>query len=95
MMAARLTLALIRAETLISQAAPVYLHCMAGCERSPLLAVGLAAKLRGIDVLEALAWVRRCHPIAMPNYTHLAMMEALMTNTYQATEVPASEHTKI
>ncbi len=75
----RLALALARAEALVNQAAPIYLHCMAGYERSPLLAVGLTARLRGIDPLAALAWVRRCHPMAMPIYEHLVMLEILLS----------------
>ena len=75
----RLALALARAEELVNQAAPIYLHCMAGYERSHLLAVGLTARLRGIDPLAALAWVRRCHPMAMPIYDHLVMLETLLT----------------
>ncbi len=76
----RLALALARAETLVNQAAPIYLHCMAGYERSPLLAVGLTARLRGIDPLAALAWVRRCHPMAMPIYDHLVILETLLSS---------------
>ncbi len=74
----RLALALARAEALVDQTAPIYLHCMAGYERSPLLAVGLTARLRGIDPLAALAWVRRCHPMAMPIYDQLVMLETLL-----------------
>ncbi|MEA5441245.1 hypothetical protein [Cyanobium gracile] len=76
----RLALALERAEALVDDAAPVYLHCMAGLERSPLLAVGLTARLRGIDMLAALAWVRRCHPMAMPIYDHLVLLERILSN---------------
>ncbi len=75
----RLALALARAEVLLIDAAPIYLHCMAGYERSPLLAVGLTARLRGIDPLAALAWVRRCHPMAMPIYDHLVMLDTLLS----------------
>jgi hypothetical protein len=75
----RLALALARAEALVNAAAPVYLHCMAGYERSPLLAVGLTARLRGIDPLAALAWVRRCHPMAMPIYDHLVMLDRMLS----------------
>jgi hypothetical protein len=80
MQAARLGLALARAEALVNDASPVYLHCMAGYERSPLLAVGLTARLRGIDMLAALAWVRRCHPMAMPIYDHLVMLEVILSS---------------
>jgi hypothetical protein len=79
MQGARLALALSRAEALMKQAPPMYLHCLAGCERSPLLAVGLTARARQTDLLAALAWVRRCHPMAMPIYSHLALLEATLS----------------
>ena len=74
----RLMLALSTAEQLIVTSAPVYLHCFAGQERSSLLAVGLTSKLKNIDVLSALEWVRRCHPISAPNYEHLEMLEKIL-----------------
>jgi hypothetical protein len=74
----RLALALSRAEALMLQAPPMYLHCMAGCERSPLIAVGLTVRRRQVDMLSALDWVRRCHPMAMPIYSHLVLLEALI-----------------
>ncbi len=87
MQAARLALALARAEALVSETSPVYLHCMAGYERSPLLAVGLTARLRGIDMLAALAWVRRCHPMAMPIYDHLVMLDGILSSSPGRTDV--------
>jgi hypothetical protein len=80
MQAERLALAIRQAQVLLSEAPPVYLHCMAGRERSPLVAVGLTARVRGIDMLGALAWVRRCHPIAMPIYPHLVLLDALLAD---------------
>jgi len=85
MQESRLILALARAEALVKDAAPVYLHCLAGYERSPLLAVGLTARMRGIDMLAALAWVRRCHPMAMPIYDHLVMMESILSTRSRST----------
>jgi hypothetical protein len=70
-----LMMALDRAETMVQHHPPVYLHCLAGRERSPLLAVGITARLRNVDMFEALAWVRRCHPMAMPIYPHLELLE--------------------
>jgi hypothetical protein len=73
-----LTKALTRSETLLNQCPPLYLHCLAGCERSALLAVGLTVRQRNIDMFEALAWVRRCHPVAAPIYSHLALLETVI-----------------
>jgi hypothetical protein len=59
-------------------AGPIYLHCLAGRERSPLMAVGLVARRRGLDLFEALDWVRRCHPAASPMMDHLEVLEQLL-----------------
>jgi hypothetical protein len=74
----RLRLALNTAEELVINSAPVYLHCFAGQERSSLLAVGLTAKIKKVDVFAALEWVRRCHPISSPNYEHLEMLDSIL-----------------
>lgn len=76
----KLRLALSTAEELVISSAPVYLHCFAGQERSSLLAVGLTAKFKKIDVFTALEWVRRCHPISSPIYEHLEMLEVILQN---------------
>jgi hypothetical protein len=70
--------ALDRAEAMIHTGAPLYLHCLAGRERSALMAVGLTARLRGIDIFVALDWVRRCHPMASPLYEHLEILEQVL-----------------
>ena len=68
------------AESLLLErdAGPVYLHCLAGRERSPLMAVGLVARRRGLDLFAALDWVRRCHPAANPIVEHLEALEVLL-----------------
>ena len=76
--AERLLQALNIAEALLDEGAPVYLHCLAGIERSPMLAVGLTARRRRIDIYSALDWVRRCHPPAQPIYTHLELLEQVL-----------------
>lgn len=74
----RLKLALDRAEALLLEQAPVYLHCFAGRERSALVAVGLTARQRGMDVFAALDWVRRCHPAASPIYGQLDVLDQIL-----------------
>jgi hypothetical protein len=70
--------ALIHCERLIETNPPLYLHCFAGRERSSLIAVGLTARLRELDIFTALEWVRRCHPAASPIYDHLAILENVL-----------------
>lgn len=74
----RLEAALDAAEALITQHRPLYLHCLAGRERSSLVAIGLTARRRSIDVFDALDWVRRCHPAAAPIYEQLDILEQLL-----------------
>jgi len=74
----RLVSALDTAESMILSGTPLYLHCLAGRERSSLMAVGLTARLRGIDIFSALEWVRRCHPQASPLYEHLEVLERVL-----------------
>jgi hypothetical protein len=71
----RLISALDTAESMIRNGTPLYLHCLAGRERSSLMAVGLTARLRDIDIFAALDWVRRCHPASSPLYEHLEILE--------------------
>jgi protein-tyrosine phosphatase len=75
---ARLSEALDAAQSLFLESAPLYLHCMAGIERSPLIAVGLTARARQLSLFDALDWVRRCHPPSLPIYSHLDLMEQIL-----------------
>jgi hypothetical protein len=60
--------------------APLYLHCWAGMERSPLLAVGLLCRLEGLPFFDALAQVRSLHPQAKPITAHLVVLEELLSS---------------
>ena len=74
----QLAKALLQAETVIESQPATYLHCFAGRERSPLVAVGLVARLQGVDVLTALERVRLCHPSASPIFSDLDKLEQLL-----------------
>lgn len=74
----RLAMALLHAEEIIESQPATYLHCFAGRERSPLLAVGLLARRQGVDVLTALDRVRLCHPSASPIFSDLEKLEQLL-----------------
>lgn len=74
----RLASALAVAEQLLRQGTPLYVHCLAGIERSPLIAVGLTARARNLPLFDALDWVRRCHPAAQPLVSHLELLERLL-----------------
>lgn len=75
----RLILAIRSAELLVRQSSPTYMHCLAGRERSALMAVALTSLIKDIDIFESLDWVRRCHPIASPLYDQLELLEQVLS----------------
>ena len=81
--AAQLQEALDRLESMLAanDTPPLYLHCWAGMERSPLLAVGLLCRLEAMPFFDALAQVRRLHPQARPITAHLLVLEDLLSSS--------------
>ena len=73
--------ALDRLERMLADndAPPLYLHCWAGMERSPLLAVGLLCRLEAMPFFDALAQVRSLHPEARPITAHLVVLEEVIS----------------
>jgi len=59
----------------LHQQGPVYLHCRAGLERSPLVALGVVCQELGWDFYAGLAYLRRVHPAAQPTLQQLAVLE--------------------
>jgi hypothetical protein len=59
---------------------PVYLHCLAGQERSCLLAVGIVCMSTNRNVFEGLEWVRQCYKYAKPLYQHLEILDQVLRN---------------
>ena len=78
MTSAMLDQAINAALDLYRSGAPLYLHCWAGMERSPLVAIGLLCRAESLNLFEALAQVRSQHPIAKPLIPHLLILEALL-----------------
>jgi hypothetical protein len=70
--------ALLHAESLINSTPATYLHCFAGRERSPLIAIGLVARSQNIDILTAYDRVRLCHPAASPIFSDLDQLEQVL-----------------
>ncbi|XP_072289448.1 dual specificity protein phosphatase 18-like [Eucyclogobius newberryi] len=67
----RLSLCFDRVADLIERQAErggrTLLHCNAGVSRSAALCLVYLMKHRGVSLLEAHTWVKRCRPIARPN----------------------------
>lgn len=77
---ARLDQAISEARAAMEGHGPLFLHCLAGRERSPLVAIGVTARSRGLDIYGALDWVRKCHPGAAPLFDQLEQLERLLQN---------------
>jgi len=78
MTSAMLDQAINAALDLYRTGSPLYLHCWAGKERSPLVAIGLLCRAESLNLFEALAQVRSQHPIAKPLISHLLILESLL-----------------
>ncbi|MFQ6539986.1 MULTISPECIES: protein-tyrosine phosphatase family protein [Aphanothece] len=55
---------------------PVYLHCQAGLERSPLVAMAWLMRHRRLDLQAALEYLREVHPASRPQAEQLAALRA-------------------
>jgi predicted protein tyrosine phosphatase len=55
---------------------PVYLHCQAGLERSPLVAMAWLMQERRLDLQAALEYLREVHPASRPQAQQLAALRA-------------------
>lgn len=57
---------------------PVYVHCDAGVERSPLLCVAWLMRQRGLSLLDALDYLMRVHPPTGPLPEQLASLRQIV-----------------
>lgn len=60
--AENLAKAIDQAHQYIQSSPPLYIHCVAGMERSPSVCVGYLCKYKGLKLWEALNWVKQANP---------------------------------
>ncbi|MEX0588815.1 MAG: dual specificity protein phosphatase [Cyanobium sp.] len=68
-----------RAVTLLEELAPlgpVYVHCQAGVERSPLVCMAWLMRRRHLRLIDALDYLKRVHPPTGPLAEQLACLRA-------------------
>lgn len=75
--AAQLAQALALLEQLWEKAAPVYVHCVAAVERSPLVCMGWLMRRHGLSRLQALDYLMQIHPGSSPLPHQLALLDEL------------------
>jgi protein-tyrosine phosphatase len=78
-----LAAALVALERL-RQCGPVYVHCLAGVERSPLVSAAWLMRERGLSRLQALDYLMQVHPITNPMPEQLAVLSAWEPRTRAA-----------
>jgi hypothetical protein len=57
---------------------PVYVHCLAGIERSPTVCIAYLCLYQNLELWEALNWVKQVHPSAMPNESQLRALREFL-----------------
>lgn len=69
---------------------PIYVHCWAGMERSPLVCVAYLCHHQGFDLLDALSWVKHIHPPSRPTSAQLQVLRRYLANL-GTVELPLDE----
>ena len=63
---------------------PVFVHCVAAMERSPLLCSAWLVNKRGLDTESALQYMMQIHPGTNPLPSQLALLNSLTTKKYSS-----------
>jgi len=70
--------ALELADNLLQNSSPLYIHCVASVERSPLLCMGILIRRNNISPLSALDYMQQTHPGTNPLPQQLALLNGLI-----------------
>lgn len=60
---------------------PVFVHCKAGVERSPLICIAWLAIEKNLSIQNALEYLMQIHPGTNPLASHLMIIKKLVVNT--------------
>lgn len=58
---------------------PIYVHCLCGIERAPLVCITYLCLHRDLDLMEALLWLKQIHPRANPTEDQLQILVASLS----------------
>jgi protein-tyrosine phosphatase len=53
----------------------VYVHCLAGMERSPTVCIAYLCRYHGLELWEALNWLKQVHPRSSPTSAQLLAIQ--------------------
>lgn len=57
--------------TTLAKTGPVYVHCVAGIERSPTVCIAYLCAYHNLELWEALNWLKQVHPRSAPTSEQL------------------------
>jgi len=70
----QLTAAIDIVQHSIDNQLPIYVHCLAGIERSPTVCIAYLCQSQHLELWEALNWLKQCHPPSMPTESQLRVV---------------------
>ncbi|UZQ54919.1 dual specificity protein phosphatase family protein [Trichothermofontia sichuanensis B231] len=59
----------------LTQQLPIYVHCLAGIERSPLVCIAYLCRYYQLDLWEALYWLKQVRPCVAPTTAQLNIVQ--------------------
>lgn len=62
----------------IERSEPIFVHCLAGIERSPSVCVAYLCRYQHLPLWQALDWMKQVHPESMPNEFHIQAIRAYL-----------------
>jgi predicted protein tyrosine phosphatase len=67
----------------IQQREPVYVHCLAGMERSPTVCIAYLCRYHQLELWEAINYVKQAHSRAMPTETQIQTVKEFLLQMQQ------------
>ncbi|NES94615.1 MAG: dual specificity protein phosphatase family protein [Desertifilum sp. SIO1I2] len=58
----------------VEQQTPLYIHCLAGMERSPTACIAYLCRYQGLELWEAMNWLKQVHPRTLPTEAQLRVI---------------------
>lgn len=62
----------------LSQQLPIYVHCLAGIERSPMVCIAYLCCYHQLELWEAVTWLKEVRPCASPTMAQLQVVQELL-----------------
>lgn len=65
---------------------PIYVHCLAGVERSPTICAAYLCRYYNLEIWEAMNWLKQAHPNSMPTTTQVQVLRDFIEQFCQPEE---------